>query len=108
MNVLKQEQLGELQIMKATNLKQTQVRVIKADLIEQGIIKEVIYGRSKKYEYQFNAPELNTKAFDELREQKLRELHAMTEYINLKTSRMKFLCEYLGDNIHNHYPKIIV
>lgn len=102
-NVLKQEQLGERQIMKATNLKQTQVRVIKADLIEQGIIKEVIYGRSKKYEYQFNAPELNTKAFDELREQKLKELSAMIEYVNLKSSRMKFLCDYLGDNSHTHY-----
>lgn len=102
-NVLKQEQLGERQIMKSTNLKQTQVRVIKADLIEQGIIKEVIYGRSKKYEYQFNAPELNTKAFDELREQKLNELSAMSEYINLKSSRMKFLCDYLGDNSHTHY-----
>jgi ATP-dependent DNA helicase RecQ len=102
-NVLKQEQLGERQIMKSTNLKQTQVRVIKADLIEQGIIKEVIYGRSKKYEYQFNAPELNTKAFDELREQKLKELSAMLEYVNLKSSRMKFLCDYLGDNSHTHY-----
>lgn len=102
-NVLKQEPLGERQIMKSTNLKQTQVRVIKADLIEQGIIKEVIYGRSKKYEYQFNAPELNTKAFDELREQKLSELSAMSEYINLKSSRMKFLCDYLGDHSHTNY-----
>jgi ATP-dependent DNA helicase RecQ len=72
-------------------------------LIEQGIIKKVIYGRSKKYEYQFNAPELNTKAFDELREQKLNELSAMSEYVNLKSSRMKFLCDYLGDNSHTHY-----
>ena len=71
--------------MRATNLKQIQVRVIKADLIEQGIIKEVIYGKSKKYEYQFNAPELNTKTFDELR-----ELNAMLEYVNLNDSRMKF------------------
>lgn len=102
-NVLKQEQLGERQIMKATNLKQTQVRVIKADLIEQGIVKEVIYGRSKKYEYQFNAPELNTKAFDELREQKLTELSSMIEYVNTGNSRMKFLCDYLGDKSHNHY-----
>ncbi len=102
-NVLKQEQLGERQIMKATNLKQTQVRVIKADLIEQGIIKEVIYGRSKKYEYQFNAPQLNTKAFDELREQKLMELSSMIEYVNTGNSRMKYLCDYLGDKSHNHY-----
>ena len=102
-NVLKQEQLGERQIIKATNLKQTQVRVIKADLIEQGIIKEVIYGRTKKYEYQFNAPELNTKIFDELREIKLKELEAMVEYVNLDSSRMKFLCDYLGDITHSHF-----
>jgi ATP-dependent DNA helicase RecQ len=100
-NAVKGEQLGEGQIMKATNLKQTQVRVIKADLIEQGIIKEVIYGQSKKYEYQFDAPELNTKAFEELRELKLKELQSMLEYVNLETSRMKFLCEYLGDAIPN-------
>lgn len=98
-NAVKGEQLGERQIMKVTNLKQTQVRVIKADLIEQGIIKEVVYGRSKKYEYQFNAPNLNTKAFEKLRELKLRELQSMLEYVNISTSRMKFLCEYLGDAI---------
>ena len=98
-NAVKDEQLGERQIMKATNLKQTQVRVIKADLIEQGIIKEVIYGRLKKYEYQFDAPELNIKAFEELRELKINELESMLEYVNLNTSRMKFLCEYLGDDI---------
>ena len=97
-DVLKDEPLGEQQIMKATNLKQTQVRVIKADLIEQGIAKEVLYGRSKKYEYQFDAPDLSTEAFEELRALKLKELDAMVEYVNLTTSRMKFLCDYLGDS----------
>ncbi len=102
-DALKQEQLGERQIIKKTNLKQTQVRVIKADLIEQGIIKEVLYGRSKKYEYQFDAPELNTKSFEDLRNQKLKELDSMIEYVNLTTSRMKFLCDYLGDNTTHSY-----
>ena len=102
-DALKEEPLGERQIMKVTNLKQTQVRVIKADLIEQGIIKEVLYERSKKYEYQFNAPDLNTKSFEELRNQKLKELNAMLEYVNLATSRMKFLCDYLGDNTPHSY-----
>ncbi len=102
-SVLKQEQLGERQIIKVTNLSQTQVRVIKADLIEQGIIKEAIYGRSKQYEYQYNAPELDTKAFDELRETKLRELSAMIDYVNLNSSRMKFLCDYLGDISHTEF-----
>lgn len=97
-NVLKQELLGERQIMKATNLKQTQVRVIKADLIDQGIIKEVYLGRSKKYEYQYGAPNLSTTSFDELRQKKLEELEAMIQYVNLETSRMQFLCDYLGDD----------
>ncbi|MDD4148605.1 MAG: RecQ family ATP-dependent DNA helicase [Bacteroidales bacterium] len=100
---LKQEQLGERQIIKATNLKQTQVKVIRADLIEQGIVREVIYGRSKKYEYQFNAPELNSTSFDELRNLKLKELDSMLEYINISSSRMKFLCDYLGDDSHTEY-----
>ncbi len=102
-DVLKSEQLGERQIMKATNIKQAQVRVIKADLIEQGIIKEVVYGRSKKYEYQFDAPELNTSAFDELRKLKLRELESMVDYVNLVSSRMEFLCDYLGDHTEIAY-----
>lgn len=102
-NALKEEQLGEGQLMKATNLNQSQVRVIKADLIEQGIIREVLYGTSKKYEYQYNAPELNTDSFEELRKAKLNELDAMIEYVNLKSSRMKFLCDYLGDTSHTKF-----
>ena len=98
-NAVKQEQLGERQLMKKTNLKQTQIRVIKADLVEQGIIKEVIFGRSKKYEYQFNAPELNTAKFDELRNAKLKDLDSMVDYVFTQEPRMKFLCEYLGDTL---------
>lgn len=49
--------------MKRTNLKQTQIRVIKADLIEQDIIREVMIGKSKKYEFIPNSQPLDTKAF---------------------------------------------
>ncbi len=97
-NALKQEPLGERQLMKKTNLKQTQIRVIKADLIEQGIIREVKYDKSKKYEYRYDAPELNTVKFDELRNSKLKDLDSMVDYVFTKEPRMKFLCEYLGDN----------
>ena len=62
--LLQDEPLLEKEVMKKANLKQTQTRVIKADLIDQGIIKEVLYGRTKKYEYQFNAPALNTARFE--------------------------------------------
>jgi len=99
-NVVKENRLGERQLIKATNLKQNQLRVIKADLIEQGIINEVVEGKSKKYEYKFGAPNLNTQAFEELRQAKFKDLDEMIKYINLETCRMRFLCEYLGD-IHD-------
>ena len=96
-DAVKQEPLGEHDLMRRTNLTQTQVRVIRADLIDQGIIKEVMYGRSKKYEYHFGAPELDVKPFEALRKFKLAELDKMVEYAESSNCRMDFLCRYLGD-----------
>ena len=98
-DALKLEQFSVRQLMKKTNMKQTQIRVIKADLVDQGIIKEVIYGKSKMYEYQYNAPELNTEKFDKLRKAKLKDLDSMVDYVFTKEPRMTFLCEYLGDKL---------
>jgi len=95
---VKSELLGEKDLIKRTNLKQTQIRVIKADLMEQGIIREVMIGKSKKYEFVPNAKPLNTKAFEELRQAKLADLENMITYVETDKSRMKFLCDYLGDN----------
>lgn len=100
-NAVKSELLGERDLMKRTNLKQNQIRVIKADLIEQGIIREVMIGKSKKYEFVPNSQPLNTKAFEELRNAKLTDLENMIAYVETDKSRMKFLCDYLGDN-SNH------
>lgn len=100
-NAVKSELLGERDLMKRTNLKQNQIRVIKADLIEQGIIREVMIGRSKKFEFVPNSQPLNTKAFEELRNAKLADLENMIAYVETDKSRMKFLCDYLGDN-SNH------
>lgn len=100
-NTVKSELLGERDLMMRTNLKQNQIRVIKADLIEQGIIREVMIGKSKKYEFVPNAQPLNTKAFEELRNAKLTDLENMIAYVETDKSRMKFLCDYLGDN-SNH------
>lgn len=102
-DVLKNAQLSEFEIMKATNLTRNQIRVIKADLIDQGIIKEVMYDRKKKYEYQFNAPVLNTKKFDEQRELKMNDLDSMVEYIGTKEPRMKYLCKFLDDDTLDKY-----
>lgn len=97
-SLLQEEPLSERELLKKSNLKTTQVRVIKADLIDQGIIKEVLYGKIKKYEYQYNAPALNTESFEALREAKLKDLRAMEEYIYTDMPRMKYLCSFLDSD----------
>jgi ATP-dependent DNA helicase RecQ len=97
--------LGEKELMKRTNLKQNQIRVIKTDLIEQKIIREVSVGSSKKFEFISGSQPLNTKTFEELRKSKLKDLESMINYIETNKSRMKFLCDFLGDNtnhVHNN------
>ncbi len=94
---IKSELLGEKDLMRKTNLKQTQFRVIKADLIDQKIIREVTFDRHKKMEYIAGSPALNTASFDELRASKTNDLEKMLEYIDTTESRMKYLCTYLGD-----------
>ncbi|HEY4789666.1 MAG TPA: RecQ family ATP-dependent DNA helicase [Bacteroidales bacterium] len=96
-HAIKTEMLGEHELMRKTNLKQNQIRVIKADLMEQKIIREVTIGKSKKIEYVMGAPPLNTKTFEELRASKTNDLNKMVEYVETTQSRMKFLCDYLGD-----------
>lgn len=102
-SLLQEEPLGEREIMKRANLKTNQVRVIKADLIDQGIIKEVLYGKSKKFEYQYDAPKLNTEYFEELRMAKLKELHSMENYIYTDMPRMKYLCSFLDSDEETDY-----
>lgn len=100
---LKQEPLSERGLMKATNSKQTQIRVIKADLIDQGIAKEVVDGKSKVLEYQFGAKELDTQSFENLRIAKLKDLDAMVGYVNTSNPRMQYLCEFLDDDNNINY-----
>jgi ATP-dependent DNA helicase RecQ len=100
---IQNEMLGEQGIMWRTNLKQTQVRVIKADLIEQRIAREVAIGKSKKLEYIPGAPPLNVATFEALRNAKKLELEQMIQYIETDRSRMKFLCEFLGDTNHINF-----
>lgn len=97
------EPLGERDLMRKTNLKQTPLRVIKSDLMEQGIIRESLYGKSKKLEYIPGAPILNTETFEGLRQSKSAELNKMIEYVETKGSRMKFLCDFLGDRSDHNY-----
>jgi len=72
--------MGTWDLMRKTNLNRTKIGVIIKDLIEQDVVKEVAGGHSKKYQYQSNAPPLNTTAFEEFREFKLGELDKIVEY----------------------------
>ena len=95
--------MGEREIIKRANIKQNQFRIIKADLTEQSIIREIKSGSSKKYEYIYNAPTLNTQVFAELRKIKTADLDNMIGYVETKDSRMKYLCDYLGDNADHDF-----
>lgn len=98
--LVKKELLSRNEIIKASNLKQNQVTVILADLIDQGIIFEQ-QGKSKKYFYNPEAHEFDPSAFESLRKIQSDELDKMIEYSNIKTCRMQFLCDYLGDSKQN-------
>lgn len=93
----KKEFLGRNDIIKKVNLKQNQVSVILTDLVEQGILNETTDGKSKKYFYNPNAGNLDFSSFENLRKHQLDELEKMKEYVFIKSCRMKFLCDYLGD-----------
>jgi ATP-dependent DNA helicase RecQ len=100
---VKTELLGEKDLTRKTNLKQTQVRVITADLMEQKIIRQVTFGKSKKFEYIPGAPVLDTKSFEELRNIKKADLDDMVGYVETMGSRMKYLCDFLGDSDNRIY-----
>lgn len=100
---IKQKQISERDLLRTTNLRMTQLRIIKADLIEQKIIRDINFGGRKKSEYIPGAPPLNTSAFELLRAAKLDDLRCMVGYTETNVSRMKYLCDYLGDTDNCHF-----
>ena len=101
--LLKEEPLSEKELAHKGNMKQDQVRTIKYDLIDQGIIKENVLGKSKKFEYQYNAPEFNYSYFDTLRNLKIEDLKRMEEYVFTTKPRMQYLCNFLDSNEDTTY-----
>ncbi len=95
--VTKKALLSRNEIIKATNMKQTEVSVILSDLMEQGIVNEQ-QGNSKKYFYNPDAPEPDFSKFELLRRSQHEELEKMINFTALKTCRMQYLCNYLGDD----------
>jgi len=100
-NIIKSERLGLNGVVKTTNLKQTEVKVILADLIEQGIVVELVEKSRKIYEFKFGSLDLNVQNFKDLRNTKLKEFDEMLNYLVTKNCRMTFLCNFLDDNLSN-------
>lgn len=100
---LKQAPLSEHDMIKACNLKMTEARIVKADLLEQKIACEVKINKKKVLEYQYDAPELDTSSFEELRRAKLQDLEAMVGYVSTSDSRMAYLCKFLGDRADREF-----
>jgi len=92
---LKDEPLGLHGVIKIVNLKQTKVRVILNDLMDQNIIVK----NGSKYEYHYGAPELDTSGFEALRVAKKDDFKQMKTYIETPSCRMSYLREYLGDPV---------
>lgn len=97
MTVLQRELLWEKEICKTGNIKQNQWRTIKADLIDQGIIKEISVGKSKKFQYQYDSKEFDYSGFEELKIRRTLELDRMIEYVYTDSCKMAYLCSYLWD-----------
>lgn len=93
--ILRQELCGEKDVCKKWNIKSNQWRTIKADLIEQGVIKEVLVWRLKKFQYQYGAKEFDFSAFREIRQRRMAELEKMIEYVSTNTCKMQYLCDFL-------------
>ena len=91
----------EKDVLVECNIKSNQLRTIKADLIDMGIVREVLDGKRKVLEMVINAPKFDYHSFDEQKKAKKRDLESMVEYVHTQKPRMQFLCEYLDceDNV---------
>lgn len=98
-DLLKSEMLSESEIAHRLDIKTNTVRNIKSDLIDQGIIRELLITKRKMYEYIPSSKPINKEYFEELRFQKNTDLLKMIEYAETNIPRMKYLCDYLGDPI---------
>lgn len=76
-------------------LSDQEIDVLLNDLFDQNIIIK----RGKFFEYNPQAPELDEDYFIWQKQLKLRELQKMVDYADTNMCKMKYLCNYLEDNI---------
>lgn len=96
-DAVRNEPLGEKGIALATNLRLNVIRTIKEDLKDMGIIREIALGRTKTFEYCMDAPTFDMSTFEALNKAKRKDLQKMIDYVFTTMPRMKYLCQYLGD-----------
>lgn len=101
MEATRKNMLSRNEIILETNLKQNQVSVILADLVEQRILHEQLVSRKKMYFFNPDAPEFDYSVVDHLRKIQREELERMVEYASGEVCRMKYLCDYLGDTLND-------
>ena len=101
LNSLSKDILTEKEVLVKCNITSNQLRTIKADLINMGIVREVLDGKRKVLEMVMNAPRFDYHSFDQQKAVKARHLNSMVEYVHTQKPRMQFLCEYLDceDNV---------
>ena len=94
-DALLEEPLTLYGLVRAVNMKKTRVNTILNDLLDQHIITR--NAGTRRYEFRYGAPELDTSRFEALREAKMSDFSIMKEYISSATCRLGFLRRYLGD-----------
>ncbi len=96
---LKTGPLGLHGLVRGANVNTTQATLIKTDLIEQGIVEEFQDNAGRKYALKRNAPSFDHEHHEELRNAKWADLEQMQAYVQTRDCRMKFLCDFLGDQM---------
>ena len=95
LNLLKKEKSDLYTIIKSINTKPRTVELILKDLEDNGNIKKV---DNSKYQYVKEMTEEDFQSINQYKQIRYENLVKMLEYINLKTCRTKFICDYLNDN----------
>ncbi len=95
--VLNEEEMSETKLTDVLRVPDAVIRSVKADLLEQGIIRERLRAGKKVLSVIPSGPAPDLDMIEKLRTVRFAELDQMVAYAVTRESRMKFLCRYLGD-----------
>jgi ATP-dependent DNA helicase RecQ len=87
------------ELAKGSSIGQAQAKLIKTDLLEHGILEEFQDDHHLKYRLKPKAPAFDHEHHEALRNAKWADLEQMQAYVHTPGCRMKFLCDFLGDEM---------